>query len=310
MIRANGKLLLTGEYFVLDGLPAIALPTQYGQSIDILPIKEDSPPFIHWCSLNYENKVWLDEKFDTIDFLPQNSENPLSVTLSTIFKAARQLNPYFLKDAIYSLKCTTRLDFPNNWGLGTSSTLIALIADWAEVNPYQLLSMSFGGSGYDIACAFADSPISYTRNGFEPMIAPVSFRPPFLENLYFVWQGKKQNSREAIAHYKNISSNTKKYFAEVLKHLTDAILENQDFYTFEKLMNVHEALMSEVLNLPTIKSISFDDYWGSVKSLGAWGGDFVLVSSDRSPQDTFDYFAEKGFLTCLPYHKMILDQTL
>ena len=30
---SNGKLLITGEYVVLDGAKALALPTKYGQNL-------------------------------------------------------------------------------------------------------------------------------------------------------------------------------------------------------------------------------------------------------------------------------------
>lgn len=33
MIRANGKLLLTGEYLVLDGALSLAFPTRKGQTL-------------------------------------------------------------------------------------------------------------------------------------------------------------------------------------------------------------------------------------------------------------------------------------
>ncbi|MEQ3661167.1 MAG: GHMP kinase, partial [Flavobacterium sp.] len=32
---SNGKLLLTGEYVVLDGAKALAVPTKFGQSLSI-----------------------------------------------------------------------------------------------------------------------------------------------------------------------------------------------------------------------------------------------------------------------------------
>ena len=32
---SNGKLLLTGEYVVLDGATALAIPTKYGQYLEI-----------------------------------------------------------------------------------------------------------------------------------------------------------------------------------------------------------------------------------------------------------------------------------
>ena len=37
--NAHGKLLLTGEYFVLDGALALALPCKLGQSMSIQPFE-------------------------------------------------------------------------------------------------------------------------------------------------------------------------------------------------------------------------------------------------------------------------------
>ena len=37
---AHGKLLITSEYLVLDGAEALALPTVYGQSLEVETIDE------------------------------------------------------------------------------------------------------------------------------------------------------------------------------------------------------------------------------------------------------------------------------
>ena len=49
----------------------------------------------------------------------------------------------------------------------TSSTLIANLAKWSNVDPYILLSETFGGSGYDIACASAKKALFITWNSFS-----------------------------------------------------------------------------------------------------------------------------------------------
>jgi hypothetical protein len=41
---------------------------------------------------------------------------------------------------------------------------------------------------------------------------------------------------------------------------------------------------------------------GAIKSLGAWGGDFILASGN---QKTPNYFHEKGFKTVISYSEMI-----
>ena len=53
-----------------------------------------------------------------------------------------------------------------------------------------------------------------------------------------------------------------------------------------------------VLNTPgTIDS----DYNGEIKSLGAWGGDFILAAG---PTNTPEYFSSKGFNTIIRYNEM------
>jgi len=39
---SNGKLLLTGEYLVLEGATALAVPTKFGQDLKVEKIKEKS----------------------------------------------------------------------------------------------------------------------------------------------------------------------------------------------------------------------------------------------------------------------------
>jgi len=47
----------------------------------------------------------------------------------------------------------------------------------------------------------------------------------------------------------------------------------------------------------------FSDFPGSIKSLGAWGGDFVLAAS-ASPAE--NYFKTRGYTTYFAYHDFIL----
>jgi hypothetical protein len=71
-------------------------------------------------------------------------------------------------------------------------------------------------------------------------------------------------------------------------------------------MEVHENIVANVLNLRKVKDLYFPDFPGTIKSLGAWGGDFVLVASDESPEMISAYFQQKGFPVILSYRDMIL----
>ena len=213
----------------------------------------------------------------------------------------KTLNPAFLGNTQgYSIE--TKLGFPTDWGLGSSSTLINNIAQWASVDAHELLWNSFGGSGYDISCAQHDTPIFYQLNSGKPMVMPTVFNPPYKEELYFVHLNKKQDSRKAIANYRNKQFDKTTLVAKITS-ITEKMLLAEGVETLESLIVAHERLLSEVLEMEPIKE-KFKDYFGAIKSLGGWGGDFVLVTGNEK---TPDYFKAKGFTTVIPYQEMILN---
>jgi len=289
---AHGKLLLTGEYAVLDGALAIALPTQYGQEMHITPSEREG---IFFRSLTQEGTPWYEGQLFVGD------TNPITQTLERILSQAQRMQPNFLTDQ--SVHVETRLDFPREWGLGSSSTLISMIAQWAEVDPYELLWNSFGGSGYDIACARASSAILYQLTEGKAKVYPIYYNPPFAASLFFVYLNKKQNSREGIALYQGLKKN-KKPLVTQLSQLTEEIYRTHSLDTFSKLLSEHETVLSSYLRLPTAKDSLFKDFSGTIKSLGAWGGDFVLAIGEESYIK--EYFISKGMQTILPFAQMIL----
>ena len=62
-------------------------------------------------------------------------------------------------------------------------------------------------------------------------------------------------------------------------------------------------IISSIIELPTVKERLFPDYFGTLKSLGAWGGDFILATGDKN---TPQYFKAKGYTTILRYSDMVL----
>ena len=289
---AHGKLLLTGEYAVLDGALAIALPTQYGQEMHITFSEKEG---IFFRSLTQEGTPWYEGQLFVGD------TNPITQTLERILSQAQRMQANFLTDQ--SVRVETKLDFPREWGLGSSSTLISMIAQWAEVDPYELLWNSFGGSGYDIACARASSPILYQLTEGKAKVYPIYYNPPFATSLFFVYLNKKQNSREGIALYQGLKKN-KRPLVTQLSQLTEEIYRTHSLDTFSKLLSEHEAVLSSYLRLPTVKDSLFKDFSGTIKSLGAWGGDFVLAIGEESYIK--EYFISKGMQTILPFAQMIL----
>lgn len=301
---ANGKLLLTSEYFVLDGAKALALPTVFGQSMTVSTGATDKGKIL-WQSYTDTDEVWFEGAFDIEKALClATNDMPTATMLLKIINAMTALQPdFWTKNNGANIQ--TKLTFPRHWGLGSSATLIYMLAQWAQINPYKLLEMTFGGSGYDIACAGINSPIVYQRHADTPTIQTIDFRPVFAANLYFVYLEKKQNSREGIAAYRSKSID-KHSIIEQLNQITQHIINASTLSVFEQNILQHEAIISENLAMPTVQSQYFTDYWGVIKSLGAWGGDFILATSQRSDDETKSYFHQKGYNTVLSYKEMIL----
>ncbi|MEZ4801847.1 MAG: GYDIA family GHMP kinase [Gelidibacter sp.] len=296
---SNGKLLLTGEYVVLDGALSLAVPTKFGQSIKVEPISESK---IIWKSYDEKGELWFEDVFSIKDLKSetQNHLNEISQRVVQILDVTKQLNPEFLQSG-KGYVITTKLDFPKKWGLGTSSTLINNIADWVNVDAYKLLEKTFGGSGYDIACAQHDIPITYQLITKKPKVTEVNFNPPFKTHLYFLYLNKKQNSRDGIAHYKNNTSDISKEISKI-NDITLKMIDCDNLNDFQDLMDDHEQLISNIIKLKPIKELLFPDFQGAIKSLGAWGGDFVMVASKENPSD---YFKSRGFETILNYSQLI-----
>ncbi|WP_306565505.1 GYDIA family GHMP kinase [Flavobacterium lindanitolerans] len=297
---SNGKLLITGEYVVLDGARALALPTKFGQNLTIENGKNNQ---MDWKSFDKDGSIWFEDNitFESIINKESFSSDKIKTTLIEILHEAYLLNPEFI-EASEGYTITTELTFPKLWGLGTSSTLINNIAQWLDIDAFELLRKSFGGSGYDIACAQKDTPILYWLQDDRPRIEETVFNPDFTRNMYFVYLNRKQSSKAAIASYYNKQNN----IAEVsrkIDQITEALLKAEDLKTFAYLIEKHEMILSDVLEMQTIQETYFSDFKGVVKSLGAWGGDFVLALSKNDPTD---YFKEKGFSTILTYDEMIL----
>ena len=297
---SNGKLLITGEYTVLDGADAFALPTKRGQ---YLHIKETDGQAFEWTGKDADGTIWLELKIPFSDVIQNRQASNTSEynTLVNILHEAHKANPSIINNS-NGFNVITELTFPRHWGLGSSSTLINNIAQWFNINAFKLLADSFGGSGYDIACAQNNNPIIYSLQNREPTVTEVQFSPGFTDKLYFVYLNQKQNSRSAIEAYKQKRSDILETVSKI-NTLTTALLKAHDLITFRNVLDEHENIMSVILQMPTVKERLFSDFNGSVKSLGAWGGDFVLAVSDDDP---ITYFKERGYDVVILYAEMIL----
>ena len=294
---SHGKLLISAEYAVLDGAKALALPTKLGQR---LQVTKTNTKYIFWKSFDYQNNLWFETTLSTTDFKPSIA-NPTSERLSQCFQVVHELQPK-LFESQKGLEFISHLEFPQNWGLGSSSTLVNNLAQWAKVDAFELLENTFGGSGYDVGCAQHPYPITFQKTLKSPKIEKAVFDPPFKDQLFFVHRNQKQNSREAIAAYKALKKGEKLDFSE-LNAITNALSQTSTLEAFESLIIQHETLISELTQHPQLKTSHFSDYNRAIKSLGAWGGDFFLATGHS---DDMDYFINKGYNTIVPYGEMVL----
>jgi len=306
-LYANGKLLITNEYVVLDGATALAFPCKFGQS---LRYDYNSSEKIHWESFDYQNNSWFKAEFTSdLALISTNDIQKaefLQLILNYCFKKADSNLITQIKNGI---SITTHLTFPNNWGLGSSSTLLVLLAQLFEIDAYSLHFATTNGSGYDIACGLASTPLLYQLpNGIQkPVVTTLTYNPfeVFKENIFFIHLNQKQKSDREVASYSQLKKELDLApICEELSKLTQQLIATNSLSNFNELMETHEAILSNVLQRNTIKDDLFQLYKGGIiKSLGAWGGDFVLVTGNNSD---LDYFREKGYSTILSFDKMIL----
>lgn len=292
---------MTGEYLVLDGAKALALPTKMGQNLQV--VTHDKPT-ISWKSFDADGTIWFEDELelDAIINYKEAAESSVKNTLLTILHHAHLLQPSFFQERV-GYQIETALTFPKKWGLGTSSTLINNLAQWLKIDAFELLNNSFGGSGYDIACAQNDTPIFYQLENQKPNVTPLDFQPEFASNLYFVYLNQKQSSKNAIAAYYNKKHEKLKQNIANINKLSDAVATAKNIKSFANALQLHENELSAILELLTVQEALFSDFDGVVKSLGAWGGDFILAIALEDPTA---YFSSKGYSTVIPYKEMIL----
>jgi mevalonate kinase len=283
--RAHGKLLITGEYLLLHGAEGLALPlTKMKQTMSVI---QEPAERIQWKATNEQGKVWVDLNLDQ-DF---QSNHPLSeneLRLKKILSYVAELKPQLFQKG---LMVQTSMNFSPDWGFGSSSTLISLLSQWSGLDAQQLQERFFGGSGYDIACATSQTPLLYQLKNGRPQVAFVSWQPEYRQNIRFVYRGKKKNSQDAIERFRKDQSRDLTREIQEINLLTEKMLKAISLAEFQSLIEQHEKLLSSVLNLIPVQKEYFSDFPGAIKSLGAWGGDFILAASNENMEE---YFRAKG----------------
>jgi mevalonate kinase len=286
---AHGKFLITGEYAVLDGIPGLAVPLKLDQRLSV-ELTNDN--VIRWQSYNDKGERWIDIETSHEELIlkrGKDMQSPIAKRLAMVLCTARDLCADFSFPQGFRAK--TELDFDQYAGMGTSSTLVSLVSQWVGCDPFKLQFACFGGSGYDVACARVNHPIIYHYNDGQPIVQKRFFDPLFEESLFCVYLNRKQNSRESIAQFdkSKLTDDLRAELRAMPDHLISASLDKRKFCI---LLERHEQIISKLIGMAPIKQELFPDFPGTIKSLGGWGGDFVLVVADQKEKS---YFIEKGY---------------
>jgi mevalonate kinase len=302
-IHANGKILISGEYLVMQGATALAVPLKVGQELSLEA--GDKEGILSWESYDTEG-IWFSGLFSLPGLaVLESSDDFIAQRLNKLLLAACTLNKLFLSGA-HGLKAVTRLGFNRNWGFGSSSTVISLVARWAGIQPMELHRLVSTGSGYDVACSVADSPLFFKIQGNSPQVTPVDFNPPDAENMFLVYLGNKQHSDTEVENFKQQSESDLSRQIQRISEISLQLANESNLEGFMNLLSEHESIVAGILGRKTVKDLLFPDFKGVVKSLGAWGGDFVLAVSALGEAYIWDYFTGKSLLTLLPYGSLAL----
>ena len=299
---SNGNLLISGEYFVLTGAKAFAVPLKKGQLMQVEGY-ENNRNTIHWEA--YEvGKPWFKTDYNGKNLSIINSNDIEKATwLQKVLKEILRIKPeIFKKNKSYHISC--EIQFNTNWGWGSSATLISNLSTWAGIDPFELNRLVSSGSGYDIAASGSPSSIFYQVNNNKPEIIPVSFKPEFRNFIHFVYSGKKQNTANSIeVNLKSVIKN--KNMIPVISGLTEKIAKEENLDEFMRYIEEHEKIISKTLKMKTIKERFFNGFEGEIKSLGAWGGDFVMVASHLDEKQVKRYFRDKGLETIFRFDEIV-----
>lgn len=284
----RGKLLLFGEYAVVHGALALAVPSLYGQTFHV---NTNVAPGISWKALDEQGNAWLELKLSE-HLEIQGEADDKATFLAGVLRRAFLFRE--VTDLDHGYEITTQLDYPRLWGLGSSATLYAFLGDLLQVDPYTLFFATSKGSGFDIACATSETPLFYRVSEQQPYVLPAEISPAIKEKLLFVYRGNKQDSlREVSRVDANVFTTG---IQDKISQIATSAAASNDIQEWIKLMNEHEEILSGIIGLEKVKPSLFPDFDGSIKSLGAWGGDFVMATSAHlTLEEMTGYFMRKGY---------------
>lgn len=297
--RANGKLMLTGEYLALLGATALALPVRFGQ--DMTVAGRDDMKLV-WKS-HSPGGLWFTAVY-TLPELTLSGTNDITTasTLMNWIRELRKLSPDFLGNE-HGFTVTVSSDYPLRWGLGSSATLAALISKWAGVDPFRFHELISRGSGADIACTLTDRLIKYRKTDGSPVFEEVTPGLALKHSTWFCYLGNHRGTAQEVESFLIGNDTVPDRVIRRISALAEAICSSPSAPRLEELVREHEAIISGLLGREPVGE-RFPGFPGSVKSLGAWGGDFAMFVSNSGPAEVELYLDAAGLKPVFRYNEL------
>ena len=120
-----------------------------------------------------------------------------------------------------------------------------------------------------------------------------------------MYSGQKKKTATEVSSFLNKKNVPDHQIAE-MTHLSEEFATCCLQSDFNLLIRIHEKLIGQIIGQVPVKEKFFADFDGEIKSLGAWGGDFMLVSTRLTFQKTKKYFENKGLTTLFKWDELIL----
>ena len=297
VFKSHGKLMITGEYFVLHGAKSLLLPTKFYQDMTVSKLNKKDK--VLWESYDQNNNKWFSVEFNLPDLAIQGEETKEKIFLKKILDFIVKKNPKKFKNNT-GINIETTMDFNRRWGLGSSAILINNLSNYFGLDPFEVSKNVTNSSGADIASTKISKPIIFSVNDKKPYYKEVNFNPPFSKNLLFVFLNKKQRSEQEVEKFKKIIVQDDEI--RTISEITNQVLNCKKIDDFNDLIEKHESIISSKIKKKTVKNLLFKDFNGSIKSLGAWGGDFVLACGQNNLKK---YFKNKGFGISFSFNEML-----
>lgn len=304
----HGKVMLAGEYAVMAGVEALALPVKQGQWMNVWESESnDGSSKLVWQAKDHLKQVWFECRVDMNALeLTQSTDVDAGKTNLLLLAEIKEKRPQLFENK--TLRIETELDFDRSFGLGSSSTLINNISLWSGIDPFYLQQKAFGGSGYDVAAGRMGKPVVYWVANEKANWSPWQLSPELTAGWVLAFPGTKQNSRYSLQDKKSAIAGIKNdtVLLQQLNAIVEAIKQPRSLPLLEAMLEMWQALLSQRLDLPrAYEDLGIDPVQGGLcKWLGAWGGDVLLVNMTilNANSEVFEK------MTLMPWNEFVINQ--